>query len=90
MEVAANLRSRAVGLRALAVRLDLAPLHALDRASGEITWVGPVAAAFGLALHSHRHALHEAAEELRWEAWLLERRAEAVTAEAALADVVAE
>ena len=85
----ANLRARAAGLRAVAGRLDGAPLHALDAASGESTWFGPVAAAFDAAVRSHQRAIGEAAEELRWEAWLLERRAENMAAELAAAAALA-
>ncbi|MFN3257466.1 MAG: hypothetical protein ACE37B_17415 [Ilumatobacter sp.] len=70
------LRSRAASLRALAAAIETTPAMHLDRDAGIDTWRGPRPAACYRVLIDAQRRVHEAAEELRREAWELELRAE--------------
>ena len=70
------LRVRARNLRTLATAIETMPAMHLDRDAGIDTWRGPRPAACFRALIDAQRRVHEAAEDLRREAWGLELRAE--------------
>ena len=72
---AQHLRHRAWAARAMAERLESAPLLTLDRFAGAETWQCPAADEFLLAISLFRHQILGAADDLRWEAQQLDRRA---------------
>ncbi len=85
-----NLRARAADLRRLATELDTAPLRSLRSMAGTDTWVCDAADAYRERLVEFEHDLDRAAADLRDQALLLERQAEAREADliAAAAEVV--
>ena len=72
------LRVRARNLRALATALETTPAMHLERDAGIDTWRGPRPAACVRSLIDAQHRVHEAAEDLRREAWSLDLRAEEI------------
>lgn len=82
---AQHLRNRASGLRAVATRLEVAPLLSLDGAAGTDTWQCPLADEFVLSVVQYQMRLLGAAENLLWQAILLDRLAEEHEAADALA-----
>lgn len=73
---AQHLRNRAWRVRAIAQHLDSAPLLSLDVYAGTDTWQCAAADEFLLAIMSFQDQVLGAAEDLRWQAWDLEQRAE--------------
>lgn len=73
---AQNLRNRASGARAIAARLDAAPLLSLDGYAGSDTWRCPAADEFLVTVIQYQQRLLGAAEDLRWQALLLDQWAE--------------
>lgn len=73
---AARLRARAANLRRYASDLETTPATRLGEHAGEDTWRGGRPHRCRLMLQVHVRHLHEAADELRWQALLLERQAE--------------
>lgn len=73
---AARLRVRVDDLRRFAGELERTPATRLDAHAGDHTWRGQRPHLCRLMLHVNLRQLHEAAEELRWQALLLERQAE--------------
>ena len=82
---AAELRRRAVALRRMAGRLDDTPLLALHRWAGDDTWGSPHVEACRERLARDQARLCVAADELRFQAWRLDRQAEMLESVAALA-----
>jgi hypothetical protein len=74
-EDASTLRARAQLLRALAVELERTPAMTLERFAGPDTWRNPRAAACAHDLFADQSRLFHAADDLRWTAMQLERRA---------------
>ena len=70
-----QLRERAAALRVIAARLEATPLLSLDGAAGPDTWVCPAADEYVTHLHRYQFDVLQAADDLRWEAWQLEVRA---------------
>lgn len=81
---AVHLRDRAQRLRDLAVRIESSPVHDLERLAGDDTWFGPRPELCRTMLRSNLHQLHRAADDLRWQAWLLEQEARQHDAHAVL------
>ena len=79
-----ELRRRARHLRALAGDVESGPVMGLHRHAGSDTWRTPRAGLLLGILTANQAQLRRAAEELRWQAHLLEARAErmAMTTEA--------
>ena len=81
MDVAAHrLRMRSAALRALADRLDDAPAATLTVVVGADTWQGPVADQLAAQGRRFRSRLIDAADDLRWQADLLDDRADSLDA----------
>ena len=77
---AAELRRRALALRALASRIECTPLLTLHRWAGTDTWTSPRADELRAQLAGDRGRLGSAAVELREQARRLERQADALDA----------
>lgn len=75
-----HLDRRARHLRRLARSIESSPVMHLESLAGEDTWRGPRPSSCVQQLRGHLHHLHEAAEELRWQAYTFERRADALRA----------
>ena len=73
---AQHLRDRALELRAVAARLERAPLLALHGAAGPDTWQCPAADEFLLSIAQYQARLLDAADDLVWQAIVLDRMAE--------------
>ncbi len=73
---AARLRVRVDNLRRFAAELEQTPAARLDQYSGDGTWRGRRPQLCRWMLRLNVRQLHEAADELRWQALLLERQAE--------------
>ena len=73
---ASQLRARARHLRDLAVRIERTPALRLDGWADVDTWRGPRADECRRLLHDAQHRYHAAADDLRRQAWQLERRAD--------------
>lgn len=86
---AQQLRNRAWGARAIAARLDSAPVLSLERFCGTDTWQCPAADEFFLTILMYQQRLLGAVEDLRWQALVLERRAEDLEAADAAAAALA-
>ena len=71
-----ELRRRARQLRALAGQIESNPVMGLHRHAGTDTWRTPRAELLLGILTANQAQLRRAAEELRWQAHLLEARAE--------------
>ncbi|HEY3483838.1 MAG TPA: hypothetical protein VGK49_00585 [Ilumatobacteraceae bacterium] len=71
-----ELRQRARHLRSLAGQVESSPVMALHRHAGSDTWRTPRAELLLGILTANQGQLRRAAEELRWQAHLLETRAE--------------
>ncbi len=76
MSTAQHLRDRAWGARAVAARLESAPLLSLDAYAGADTWQCPAADEFLLCVSHYQSQLLGATENLRWQAVVLERQAD--------------
>ena len=72
---ATQLRQRARRLRGLATAIEAAPVMNLDRHADDDTWRGRKPALCRAILAANQHQLHAAAEDLRWQAYLLEQQA---------------
>lgn len=75
-----HLDRRARHLRRLARAIENSPVMHLDALAGDDTWRGPRPQRCVEQLRSHLHQLHAAAEELRWQAYVFARRADAMRA----------
>ena len=82
---AAECRRRAAELRTLAERLDDSPVLTLHRWAGPETWTSPRVEQCRAQLEVDQARIRDAADQLRSEAWRLERRAEDLEAAATLA-----
>ena len=71
-----ELRQRARHLRSLAGQVESSPVLALHRHAGPDTWRTPRAELLLGILSANQAQLRRAAEELRWQAHLLETRAD--------------
>ncbi len=80
---AAELRARAHRLRQLAVAIEATPAMRLERFAGDDTWRGPRPHLCRDLLRRNLAQLHQAADDLRWRAYVLEERAAACEAAAA-------
>jgi len=76
-------RRRAADLRRLAAQLESVPLAEVESWAGPDTWTSPGADECRSLLARDRQRVDHAVDDLRHEAWTLERRAEAVDAAAA-------
>lgn len=86
MSHAADLaRRRARRLRSIAVRIEHSPVMRLEQFAGDDTWTGPSPELCQSTLRTNLAQLHRAADELRWQAWLFEQRANALDLASALA-----
>lgn len=72
---AAHLRRRATRLRGLASTIERAQAMVLDRYAGLDTWRGQRPQLCRNLLLTNQAQLHSEAEQLRWQAYLFERRA---------------
>ena len=82
---AAEYRRRAVELRRLADRLDDSPVLTLHQWAGPETWTSPRVEECRAQLAVDQAQIRNAADDLRTEAWRLERRAEDLERRAAAA-----
>ncbi|TVR26552.1 MAG: hypothetical protein EA389_05195 [Ilumatobacter sp.] len=78
-----HLRRRARTLRTLATTIESTPAMALDAHAGSDTWRTPRADLCRWILSTNQAQVHRAAEELRWDAHRLERRAAEIELERA-------
>jgi hypothetical protein len=78
-------RRRAAALRRLADRMDDTPLLTLHEWAGGDTWVSPRAEELRSQLSTDQTRVRSAAIDLRYQAWWLERQAEALDDAAAAA-----
>ena len=76
-------RRRAAELRRLADRIDDTPLLTLHEWAGGDTWMSPRTAELRSQLSTDQRRVRDAAIELRYQAWWLERQADALDAAAA-------
>lgn len=76
----AVLRARATALRRLAARVEHTDLHAVARLAGDDTWIGATAEVCREDLTIAIRGLDAAADDLRRQATLLERRADILAA----------
>lgn len=76
----AQLRARARHLRHLARTIETTPAMYLDHLAGDETWRGPRPRLCRDLLERNLAQLHRAVDDLRWHAYLLERRAQAAEA----------
>lgn len=81
---AEELRRRAIELRRVAAQVDAVGLDEVIHWAGPDTWRGPGADACRAALERDRQRLLHAADELRSEAWRLDRQADTAEALAAM------
>lgn len=81
---AEELRRRAFELRRVAAQVDAVRLDELIHWAGPDTWRSPGADACLVMLERGRQRLHLAADELRSEAWRLDRQADTAEALAAM------
>ena len=72
---AQTLRQRARRLRHLAIEIERSPVLSLHRHADETTWRGTHPQFCVNLLRAHQARLHNDAEDLRWQADLLEQRA---------------
>lgn len=77
---ASTLRHRAGVLRDLARTIEHASVMSLDGAAGDDTWRGPKPLLCHNVLVTNLMQLHAAVDDLRWQAWQLERRANEIDA----------
>ncbi|NQY56474.1 MAG: hypothetical protein HRT86_08325 [Ilumatobacteraceae bacterium] len=82
---ATRLRQRVDDLRRFAEQLDHTPAADVDRLAGDDTWRGRRPALCRFVLRINLAQLHAAADDLRWQALLLEQQADQLDALAALA-----
>ena len=78
IDTAEHLRRRAGHLRRLADTIDSTPATRLEHLAGDDTWRGPRPSLCAGLLRQNLVQLHRAADELRWQAYVFERRAEAL------------
>ncbi|NND76504.1 MAG: hypothetical protein HKN44_16020 [Ilumatobacter sp.] len=78
-------RRRARRLRSLALRIEHSFAMQLDSFAGDDTWRGRRPGLCRTTLRSNQRQLHHAADQLRWQAFLFDRRADQLDAAAALA-----
>lgn len=69
-------RRRAAELRALATTIEAGPVMRLEQLAGDDTWRGLRPTLCRTLLATNVHQLHQAADDLRWQAWLFEQRAD--------------
>jgi hypothetical protein len=81
---ASILRHRAGVLRDLAITIERASAMSLDRDAGADTWLGVRPLLCHNVLLTNLMQVHGAVEDLRWNAWQLERRANEIDAAARL------
>lgn len=81
---AAILRRRARRLRALASSIERTPAMTLERHAGADTWRGGRPLLCNNLLLSNLARLHHEVDGLRWQAYLFERRATDLEAQASL------
>jgi hypothetical protein len=79
-----TLHHRAATLRALAAAIERTPATSLDQLAGDETWRGPRPLLCHNVLVANLAQLHAAADDLRANAWRLERQARDLDAAAAL------
>lgn len=79
------LRQRAHRLRRYAEQIEHTPAMSLERHATVDTWRGPRPEECLRLLHSAQHRIHEAADDLRLRAWLLDQHADELDAAAAAA-----
>lgn len=72
---AIQLRDRAGRLRRLADAIETMPAMRLEQLAGDDTWRGRRPLLCRNLLRRNLEQLHRAAEDLRWQAYLLEQRA---------------
>ena len=77
---ASILRHRAGVLRELALTIERASAMSLDRDAGAETWAGVRPLLCHNVLLTNLLQVHGAVEDLRWNAWQLERRANEIDA----------
>ena len=77
---AAHLRDRARHLRHLADAIETTPAMRLEQLAGEDTWRGRRPLLCRNLLRRNLEQLHRAADDLRWNAYLLEQQAVACDA----------
>lgn len=71
-----QLRRRAAELRTLADTIETSPVMRLGDLAGDDTWRGLRPTLCRTLLATNVHQLHQAADDLRWQAWLFEHRAD--------------
>ena len=84
---AVEYRRRAAELRRLADRLDDSPVLTLHQWAGPETWTSPRVDQCRDQLRVDQSLIRDAADQLRTEAWRLQRRAEDLEAAAVAASV---
>jgi hypothetical protein len=72
---AQTLRHRARGLRHLAIEIERSPVLSLHQHADAATWRGTHPQFCVNLLRTHQARLHHDADDLRWQAYLLEQRA---------------
>ena len=70
-----RLRRRVSELRSLAAAIESSAVMRLEHLAGEDTWRGGRPTLCRTLLTTNLHQLHQAADDLRWQAWLFEQRA---------------
>ncbi|MEM9516238.1 MAG: hypothetical protein AAGA42_15415 [Actinomycetota bacterium] len=81
---ATRLRQRVDDLRRFAEQIDHTPATDVDRLAGEDAWRGRRPALCRFVLRLNLAQLHNAADDLRWQALLLEQQADELDALAAI------
>jgi hypothetical protein len=84
---ASQLRLRARQLHELARTIESTPAMSLDQYAGDDTWRGHRPTLCRAVLLSNQHQVHDAVEELRWQAHRLEQHAQELEAAARLIDL---
>jgi hypothetical protein len=74
------MRQRAAALRNLAEAIETTPAMSLEHAAGDDTWLGQRPMLCRSVLVANLAQLHHAADDLRMQAWQLERRADQLDA----------
>lgn len=71
-----QLRRRAGELRTLATTIEGGPVMRLEQLAGDSTWRGVRPTLCRTLLTTNVQQLHRAADDLRWQAWLFDQRAD--------------